>query len=80
MSFGIGILLIRFLEKSNFLSRLVIGGIVIFIYFLGLLIINLVLKTPYISFIIFEQFLFTLISYILLSFFFNKIKNLKTNK
>ncbi|RLG15748.1 hypothetical protein DRN69_02540 [Candidatus Pacearchaeota archaeon] len=78
ISLGAGILLIRFLEKSNFFSRLIIGGLIIFIYFLGLLIVNLILKTSHISFIIFEQFLFTLIFYMLLSFLLNKIRRLKT--
>ena len=74
ISLGIGILLTRFLEKSHFFPRLIIGGLVVFTYFLGLLIMNLVLKTPHISFIIFEQFLFTLIFYMLLSFLLNKIQ------
>jgi len=78
ISLGAGILLIRFLEKSNFFSRLIIGGLIIFIYFLGLLIVNLILKTSHISFIIFEQFLFTLIFYMLLSFLLDKIRRLKT--
>ncbi len=73
ISFGIGILSTRFLEKSHFFPRLIIGESIIFIYFLGLLIINLVLKTPYISFIIFQQFLITSIFYLFLSFLFNKI-------
>jgi len=74
ISLGIGILLTRFLEKSHFFPRLIIGGLVVFTYFLGLLIMNLVLKTPHINFIIFEQFLFTLIFYMLLSFLLNKIQ------
>jgi len=78
ISLGTGILLTRFLEKSRFFPRLIIGGLVIFIYFLGLLIMNLVLKIPHISFIIFEQFLFTLIFYILLSFLLNKIQESRT--
>jgi len=78
ISLGIGLLLTRFLEKSHFFPRLIMGGLIIFIYFLGLLIINLVLKTSHISFIIFEQFLFTLIFYILLSFLLNKIQELRT--
>jgi len=78
ISLGAGILLMRFFEKSNFFSRLIIGGLIIFIYFLGLLILNLILKTSYINFIIFEQFLFTLIFYMLLSFLLNKIRKLKT--
>ena len=59
ISLGTGILLTRFLEKSRFFPRLIIGGLVIFIYFLGLLIMNLVLKTPHISFIIFEPVSYT---------------------
>jgi len=73
ISFGAGILLTRFLEKSNFFPRLIIGESIIFIYFFSILIINLVLKTPYISLIIFQQFLITSIFYIALSFLFNKI-------
>jgi len=73
ISLGAGILLTRFLEKSHFFPRIIIGESIIFIYFLTLLIINLVLKTPYISFIIFQQFLITSIFYLLLSFLFNKI-------
>jgi len=78
ISFGAGVLLIRFLEKSHFFPRLIMGGLIILIYFLGLLIINLILKTPYINFIIFKQFLFTLIFYVLLSFLLNKIQKFKT--
>jgi len=74
ISLGVGVLLTRFLEKSHFLSRLIIGESIIFIYFLCLLITNLILKTPYISFIIFQQFLITSTSYLLLSFLFKKIK------
>lgn len=78
ISLGIGILLTRFLEKSDFLPRLIIGGLIIFIYSLGLLITNLIFKIPHISFTIFEQFLLTLIFYIFLSFLLNKIQKLKT--
>ncbi len=74
ISLGAGVLLTRFLEKSHFFSRLIIGESIIFIYFLCLLITNLVLKTPYISFIIFQQFLITSTFYFLLSFLFKKIK------
>ena len=74
ISLGVGILLTRFLEKSHFFPRLIIGESIIFIYFLCLLIINLILKTPYISLIIVQQFLITSIFYLLLSFLFNKIK------
>ena len=74
ISLGVGVLLTRFLEKSHFFSRLIIGESIIFIYFLCLLITNLVLKTPYISFIIFQQLLITSIFYLLLSFLFKKIK------
>ena len=73
ISLGIGALLTRFLEKSDFFPRLIIGESIISIYFLGLLITNLVLKTPHISFIIFQQFLITSLFYIALSFLFNKI-------
>jgi len=72
-----GILLTRFLEKSNFFSRLIIGESIIFLYFSGLLIANLIFKNPNIGLIIFEQFLTTSLFYILLSFLFNKIQNLK---
>jgi len=59
ISFGVGTLLTRFLEKSHSFSRIIIGESIIFIYFLCLLITNLIFKTPYISFIIFQQFLIT---------------------
>ena len=75
ISLGVGILLTRFLEKSYFFPRIIIGESIIFIYFLSLLIINLVLKTPYISFIIFQQFLITSIFYIALSFLLKKLSN-----
>lgn len=75
ISLGAGILLTRFLEKSHFFPRIIIGESIIFIYFLSLLIINLVLKTPYISFIIFQQFLITSIFYITLSFLLKKLSN-----
>ncbi len=74
ISLSTGILLTRFLEKSHFFSRLIIGESIIIVYFLCLLITNLIFKTPYISLIIFEQFLITSIFYIALSFLFNKIK------
>ncbi len=73
ISLGGGVLLTRFLEKSHFLPRIIIGKSIIFIYFLCLLITNLVLKTPYISLIIFQQFLITSTFYFVLSFLFNKI-------
>lgn len=73
ISFGTGVLLTRFLEKSYFFPRLIIGESVIFLYFLGLLITNLFLKIPHISFIITEQFLITSIFYVFLSFLFKKI-------
>lgn len=74
ISLGVGVLLTRFLEKSHFFSRLIIGESIIFVYFLCFLIANLILKTPYISLIIFQQFLITSIFYLLLSFLFKKIK------
>ena len=77
ISLGTGILLTQFLEKSHFFPRLIIGESIIFIYFLCLLVTNLVLKTPYISFIIFQQFLITSIFYLLLSFLLNKIQKSK---
>lgn len=73
ISLGAGVLLTRFLEKSHFFPRLIVGESIIFIYYLCLFITNLVLKTPYISFIIFQQFLITSIFYLLLSFLLNKI-------
>jgi len=73
ISLGAGILFTRFLEKSHLFPRLIIGQSIIFIYYSCLLITNLVLKTPYISFIIFQQFLITSIFYLLLSFLLNKI-------
>ena len=73
ISLGAGVLLTRFLEKSHFFPRLIIGESIICIYFLCLLIANLILKTPYISLIIFQQFLITSIFYLLLSFLFKKI-------
>ena len=73
ISLGAGVLLIRFLEKSHFFPQLIVGESIIFIYYLCLFITNLVLKTPYISFIIFQQFLITSIFYLLLSFLLNKI-------
>jgi len=72
-----GVLLTRFLEKSHFFPQLIVGESIIFIYYACFFITNLVLKTPYISFIIFQQFLITSIFYIALSFLFNKIKNSK---
>jgi hypothetical protein len=75
ISFGAGVLSTRFLEKSHVFPRIIIGESIIFIYFLCLLIANLILKTPYISFIIFQQFLITSILYLSLSFLFNKIAN-----
>lgn len=72
-----GILLSRFLEKSHFFAQLIIGELIIFIYFLCLVIINLVLKTPNISLIIFEEFFLTSIFYLFLSFLFNKIQKLR---
>jgi len=77
ISLGIGILLTRFLEKSHSFPRLIIGESIIFIYYLCLFITNLVLKTPYISFIIFQQFLITSIFYLFLSFLLNQIQKLK---
>jgi len=73
ISLGAGVLLTRFLEKSHFFSQLIVGESIIFIYYLCLFITNLVLKTPYINFIIFQQFLITSIFYLFLSFLFNKI-------
>lgn len=70
---GTGILLTRFLEKSNFFSRLIVGESIIFLYFLGLLIANLIFKNPNIGLIIFKQFLITSIFYILLCFLFKRI-------
>jgi uncharacterized membrane protein YjjP (DUF1212 family) len=77
VSLGSGILLTRFLEKSHFFPRLIIGESIIFIYYLCFFITNLVLKTPYISFIIFEQFIIISIFYVALSFLFDKIENQK---
>jgi len=45
ISFGAGTLSTRFLEKSHFFPRIIIGESIIFIYFLCLLIANLILKT-----------------------------------
>ncbi len=75
ISLGVGTLSTRFLEKSHVFSRIIIGESIIFIYFLCLLAANLILKTPYISFIIFQQFLITSILYLSLSFLFNKVVN-----
>jgi hypothetical protein len=74
LCFGIGILLMKFFEKSYFFPRLIIGNIIIAIYFLSFLILNLILKTPSFYLIILEQFIFTLIGYIIFSFALEKLK------
>jgi len=75
--FGIGLLLMKFFEKSYFFPRLIIGNIIIAIYFLGFLILNLIFKTSPFYLIILQQLIFTLMGYILLSFLFEKVKHIK---
>lgn len=72
--FGISFLLMKFFEKSYFFSRLIIGGIIISIYFLSFLILNLILESSSLYFIILQQLIFTLISYIIFSFLTEKLK------
>lgn len=75
--FGIGLLLMKFFEKSYFFSRLIVGNIIIMIYFLSFLILNLIFKISPFYLIILQQLIFTSIGYILFSFIFEQIKHIK---
>ena len=72
--FGISFLLMKFFEKSYFFSRLIIGSIIISIYFLSFLILSLIFKSSFIYFIVLQQLVFTLIGYIIFSFLAEKLK------
>jgi len=63
---GLGILAVKFFEKSHFLSRLIIGQLVIFSYFFGVFIINFLFKKPDLFFNVFLGFIITSFLYALL--------------
>jgi hypothetical protein len=74
LCFGTSFLLMKFFEKSYFFSRLIIGNIIISIYFLSFLILNSIFKIFPFYFIILQQFVLTLIGYVILSFLIEKLK------